>query len=142
MRAGGGGSAPPTAALNYTFTRAVIDREDAASGAYDGKDLPGVPRHGVVLGLTWRPDPARSLSITHTWRDRAWAVGDFANDNLQRQATYQSTDLAYRREGRIWDWTAGVRNVFARRNGVWVGDDAIYPVNVSRFFNLGLTGRF
>lgn len=131
-----------SATLNYTFTRAVIDREDAAAGAYDGKDLPGVPRHGVVLGLTWRPDPARSLTLTHTWRDRAWAVGDFDNDNAQRQGSYQSTDLAYRRDGKSWGWFAGVRNLFARRNGVWVGDDAIYPVNVSRFFNLGLSGRF
>lgn len=128
--------------LNYTYTRAIIDKENEAGGAYDGKTLPGVPRHGVVLGFTWRPDSVSSLTLTHTWRDSAYAIGDFDNNNTQRQAIYQSTDLAFRRDGKQWGWFAGVRNLFEHKNGVWVGDDTIYPVNVSRFFNLGLKARF
>ncbi len=55
-----------TASLNYTFTRARIDAEQDNGGAYDGKELPGVPRHMAVLGIAWRVDPASSLTLTHT----------------------------------------------------------------------------
>ena len=131
-----------TANLNYTFTRALIDREDSGGGAFNGKSLPGVPRHGVVLGVTWIPAPGHSLGLTHTWRQQTWAIGDFDNNNVQRQAAYLSTDLAYRRDGKGWSGFVAVRNVFAHKNAVWTQDDVIYPVNLSRVFTVGLKAGF
>ena len=128
--------------LNYTYTRAVIDRQTGTGGAYDDKELPGVPRHGVVLGLAYAPRKDLSLNLTHTWRDSAWAIGDFANHNAQRQAAYQSTDIACRQRVGRFEWTATVQNLFAHRNGLWTGDDAIYPVNFTRSYRVGVSARF
>jgi iron complex outermembrane receptor protein len=134
-----------TGTLNYTWTRAVIDRESDNGGAYNGKDLPGVPRHAVIVGLTWRPDAASTLSLTHAWRGTAWSVGDFDN-NAARQAVYQSTDVGYRyRTGKI-EWSAAIENLFAHKNGMWIDDPfvgtAIYPVNFTRNFRVGFNARF
>lgn len=134
-----------TATLNYTFTRARIDAEQDNGGAYDGKELPGVPRHSAVLGMTWRLNPASSLTLTHTWRASAWSAGDFDN-NAIRQRPHQSTDLVYRHQARGVEWFAAVDNLFARSNGLWVDDPfvgtVIYPVNFTRNFRVGFQARF
>ncbi|MCX7673181.1 MAG: TonB-dependent receptor [Thiobacillaceae bacterium] len=131
-----------TARLNYTYTRAVIDRENDGGGAYDGKDLPGVPRHGVVLGLDWQPAAHWRLSLNQTWRSSAYALEDFGNTLAQRQRPYRSTDLALRYQHGAFEWSAAVENLFAQANGLWVKDDAIYPVNFTRNWRLGLKANF
>lgn len=134
-----------TGTLNYTWTRAVIDRESDNGGAYNGKDLPGVPSHAVILGLSWRPDARSSLNLTHAWRGTAWSVGDFDN-NARRQAIYQSTDMAYHYRFKTVEWFATVENLFERSNGLWVDDPfqgtVIYPVNFTRNFRVGFNARF
>ena len=131
-----------TARLNYSWTRAVIDRENEGGGAFNGKDLPGVPRHGVVLGLTWQASPAVSLDLNHAWRSSAYAANDFANSASQKQASYQATDLALRYRQKNLEWFAAVDNVFAHKNGLWVSDDVIYPVNFTRHWRLGMKATF
>lgn len=131
--------------LNYTLTRAVIDREGENGGAYEGKNLPGVPRHAAIVGLTWRPDAKSALMLAHAWRGSAWSVGDFDN-NAARQAVYQSTDVAWRyRTGEI-EWSAAIENLFAHKNGMWIDDpfvgSVIYPVNFTRNFRAGFKARF
>ena len=131
-----------TATLNYTWTRATIDREGDGGGAYDGKDLPGVPRHGVTLGLNWRLTPASRFNIAHTWRSETWAAEDFDNNNTQKQAAYQSTNLAYYYRHRQWEGFVSVDNVFDEANGIWIRDDAIYPVNFTRAWRVGVKADF
>ncbi len=127
-----------TGVLNYAWTRARIDREDEGGGAFDGKDLPGVPKHSLVLGLNVKVADQGNLYLSHTWRSKARAADDFANDNAQWQRAYQSTDLTYRhRVTRELELYGGVSNLFERRNGVWVGDDRIYPVDFERTWKLG-----
>ena len=126
-----------TGLLNYTWTRAVIDREDSAAGAFDGKELPGVPRHNVVVGVNLGVGAHGNLNLTHSWRSRAWASDDFANDNAQKQRAYQSTDVAYRHRFEKLELYAAVTNLFEHKNGVWVRDDAIYPFDFSRTWKLG-----
>jgi iron complex outermembrane receptor protein len=126
------------ASINYAYTRALIDREDSGGGAFDGKDLPGVPRHGVNLGLNWRVTPASSLNLTHAWRDETWAAEDFDNNNAQKQQAYRSTNLAYQYRYKQWQWFAAVDNLFEESNGIWIHDDAIYPVNFTRNWRLGM----
>ncbi len=126
-----------TALLNYTWTRAVIDREDSGAGAFDGKELPGVPRHSVVGGFNVKVGERGNLYFSHTWRSKAWAADDFDNNNAQKQREYQSTDLAYRHRLKDLELYAAVSNLFEHENGVWVGDDQIYPVNFARTWKVG-----
>jgi len=126
-----------TGLLNYTWTRAIIDREDVGGGAFDGKELPGVPRHNVVLGLNVAVSEQGNLYLSHTWRSKAWALNDFDNNNAQKQREYQSTDLAYRHRMKNVELYAAVNNLFEYENGTWVRDNAIYPIDFERTWKLG-----
>lgn len=129
--------------INYAWTRAIIDRENLAAGAYNGKAMPGVSRHSVVLGLNVRVVQNGHLNLTHTWRSSTWASGDFDNNNTQKQQAYQSTDVAYRHQvAKHVEMYAGVSNLFDRSNGMWVRDNAIYPINFERTWKLGARINF
>lgn len=129
--------------INYAWTRAIIDRENDAAGAYNGKEMPGVSRHSVVLGLNLRVTEHGALNLTHTWRSSTWASGDFDNNNQQKQSAYQSTDVTYRHQvAKNVDIYGGVSNLFARKNGMWVRDNAIYPINFERTWRLGARINF
>ncbi len=137
-----------TANLNYAHTRAIIDQENEGGGIYDGKDLPGVPRHNATLGLGWQATPAAHVQLTHTWRDRAFVTSDFANALSQRQSAYQSTDLALRYRQNKLEWFAAIDNLFEQKNGLWIKSVSnpataeIYPVNFTRNWRLGLKAEF
>lgn len=132
-----------TARLNYAWTRAIIDREDGGAGAFNGKDLPGVSRHSLNLGLNYRFTARTTASLAQAWRSSTWAAEDFDNNNVQKQRAYASTDLAI--QHRVKDdleLFAGVDNLFARTNGVWVRDNAVYPVSFTRNWRLGVRATF
>jgi len=135
-------SEPVTINLNYAYTRAVIDRENDGGGAMNGKDLPGVPRHGVTLGLAYQWPNASSLYVNHVWRSSAHAADDFANTFTQKQAAYQSTNVAWHYRQKNVEWFAGIQNLFARKNGLWVRDNAIYPVDFTRNWRVGVKATF
>ncbi|MGD9870579.1 MAG: TonB-dependent receptor [Thauera sp.] len=127
-----------TGLVNYAWTRAIIDREADGGGAYDGKELPGVSRHSLVAGFNVRVTDKGNLNLSHTWRSKAWAADDFDNDNMQKQRAYQSTDVAYRhRVTKDAELYAAVSNLFDRENGLWVRDDAIYPIDFERTWKVG-----
>lgn len=129
--------------INYAWTRAIIDRENDGGGAFDGRELPGVSRHSVVLGLNLRVAERGNLHLSHTWRSSTWAAGDFDNNNAQRQKAFQSTDLTYRHQlDKHLDMYVGVSNLLDRKNGIWVRDDAIYPVQFERTWKLGARVQF
>lgn len=123
--------------LNYTYTRAIIDSENSGGGTYNGKDLPGVPRHGINLGMTYTFSDQSSLGLAHTWRSSAYAANDFANSFTQKQDIYQSTDIAYRYKRKNMEYFAAVENMFEHKNGMWIKDDAIYPVSFTRNWRIG-----
>ena len=127
-----------TGLVNYAWTRAIIDREADGGGAYDGKELPGVSRHSLVAGFNVRVTDRGNLNLSHTWRSKAWAADDFDNNNAQKQRAYQSTDVAYRhRVAKDVELYAAVSNLFDRENGLWVRDDAIYPIDFERTWKVG-----
>ncbi len=126
----------------YAYTRAIVDREADGGGAFNGKDLPGVPRHSVNLGAQWRVTERASLNVSQVWRSKAYAAEDFANNAQQRQRVYASTDLVARYRFEQFEVFAGIENLFDRSNGIWVRDDAIYPVNFKRSWKVGLQARF
>lgn len=132
-----------SALVNYAWTRAIIDRENEGGGAFNGKELPGVSRHSMVLGLNVRVAQNGNLALTHTWRSSAWAEEDLANTSQQKQRAFQSTDVSYRHQvGKQVEFYGSVSNLFARKNGIWVRDDNIYPVNFERTWKLGARINF
>ena len=127
--------------LNYAWTRARIDREADGGGAYDGKDLPGVSRHSLVAGLNFRVAERGSLNVSHVWRSKTYADGDFDNRNAEKQRAYQSTDLAYRHQlTKGVELYGAVSNLFDRENGLflesWSGD-RVYPIDFERTWRVG-----
>lgn len=133
-----------TGSINYTYTRAIIDREDSGGGgAYDGKDLPGVSDHAVSLGIDYRISGHSRLGLSHTYRGEAYAAEDFSNTATQKQEAYHSTDLTFSyRPMEDVEIIASVKNLFEHENGIWIQDDAIYPVNFTRNWSLGVRASF
>lgn len=127
---------------SYVWTRALIDREDSGAGAYDGKTMPGVPRHAVNLAMRHAIDAATELTLTHAWRSSSYAISDFDNDNAQRQRAFSVTNLGLRYRRGTVDYFATINNLFARKNGMWTADDTIYPVNYARSMAVGARVKF
>ena len=127
---------------NYSWVRAIIESEYEAAGAYNGKTLPGVSEHSVILGLNYAPTQASTLTLNHNWRSEAYAANDFANTFSQKQAAYQSTDIGYGYKLDRFELFGRVDNLLDQANGLWIRDDAIYPVNFTRSWHVGIRGEF
>lgn len=128
--------------FNYSYIRAIIDQEDRGNGSYDGKNLPGVSKHNINIGLHFTPVEHSTFVLTHTYRSSTYAANDFANEFSQKQQPYQSTDLSYRFTYKHLELTAAVDNLFEESNGIWIRDDAIYPVNSTRRWRIGAQYNF
>ena len=128
--------------LIYTFTRAIIDKEDRGDGAFNGKDLPGVPEHGITASLNYNPWENTNLSLSHTWRSSAFAINDFANDFAQRQISYNSTDISLSYQYKNMNWFTSINNIFEHKNALFVQDNAIYPVDFFRTWRVGMRADF
>lgn len=126
----------------YTFTKAIIDREADGNGAFDGKNLPGVSKHGVVLNLQYTIFENTNLNLSQVWRSSTYAAEDFANNLSQKQNDYAVTNLGVNYRYKNIQLTAMVSNVFEHKNAIQVRDDAIYPVDFSRTFRFGVQADF
>lgn len=127
-----------SASLNYAYTRAVIDTENDGNGAYNGKDLPGVSPHTLSLNMEYQASPNGTLSLGHTYRSETYAANDFANDFTQKQAAYHSTDMGYTYRLKPFELFVQVNNLLGHSNGMWIRDDAIYPVNFETTWLFGI----
>lgn len=130
------------ASLIYNYTRAKIDREDAAGGAYNDKDLPGVPKHTVVANLNYQFLNHANLNLNHTWRAKAYAFNDLQNNFEQKQDNYQSTNLALSYQYKNFNFFTAINNIFEHENTIQVQDDAIYPVDFVRTWRVGMRADF
>ncbi len=83
-----------------------------------------------------------TLTLTQNWRSRAYAQEDFANKLKQKQKAYNTTDFGYAHKIDNFTLFAQVNNVFNRKNGLWIEDDAIYPVNFTRTWYAGIRASF
>lgn len=128
--------------LNYSIIKAIIDEERDGGGAFNGKELPGVPLHNINLGLNYRFNDQVSVNLSQTWRSSTWAAEDFDNNNLQKQRAYSMTDVAFRYRFKDVEMIAAVDNLFEKTNGLWIRDDRIYPVNFARTWRVGLNTKF
>ncbi|QFR42479.1 TonB-dependent receptor [Sulfurimonas xiamenensis] len=112
-------------ALNYNYVRAIIDEE----GDYSGNDLPGVSDHNIKATLSYLPNKNITLALTQVYRSEAYAADDFNNDFAQKQEAYKSTDVSLTYTKDSLELFAKINNLFNQKNGLWIRDDAIYPVN-------------
>jgi iron complex outermembrane receptor protein len=127
---------------NYAYTRAFIDNENQGGGAFNGRELPGVPHHNLILSGSYALTERSELSLSQNWRSSSYAIGDFANNRSQRQSAYSLTNLAYRYRLNGWEMFATVQNLFDRKNGIWTANDSIYPMNFSRSALVGFKAKF
>src|SRR5690554_4098532 len=128
--------------LNYSYTLAKIDSDDSGSGAFNGKRTPGVSPHTASLGLSYQVTNKGTLTLSETFRSKAHAINDFANNFSQKQRAYSTTDIGYQHKVDNITLYAQVNNLFDQRNGLWVADDAIYPVNFTRTWYAGIRASF
>lgn len=127
--------------INYSYIISKIDSEDDGNGAYDGKKLPGVSKHNVTVNLAYIYKNFNTI-LSHTYRSSAYAANDFGNNFSQKQEAYNSTDLSVTYTYENIELFAKVKNLFDEDNGIWIRDDAIYPVNFERTFYAGLKYSF
>jgi iron complex outermembrane recepter protein len=127
----------------YNFTRAVVEKENLASGTLiRGKTLPGTPKQSIVVNLNWKFAPQASLNLNHTWREKAYAYNDFDNNDPQKQQSYESTNLALNYTFARYVLFASVNNIFEHENMVQTAVDSIYPIDFVRTWRVGLKADF
>ncbi|MGB6020676.1 MAG: TonB-dependent receptor [Sulfurimonadaceae bacterium] len=116
-------------ALNYNYVQAIIDQEEENGEDYSDNKLPGVSNHNVKATLSYLPTPALTFALTEVYRSEAYAANDFGNDFTQKQDAYMSTDISATYAKEKYEIFAKINNLFNQSNGLWIQDDAIYPVN-------------
>ncbi|WP_310441091.1 TonB-dependent receptor [Sulfurimonas sp.] len=129
-------------ALNYNFVKAKIDDEVENGEDYSGNDLPGVSDHNIKATLSYLPNKNTTLAITQVYRSEAYAADDFNNNFTQKQDAYKSTDISVAYTKDNLELFAKINNLFNQRNGLWVQDDTIYPVNFTTTAIAGFKLRF
>jgi iron complex outermembrane receptor protein len=115
--------------LNYNYVQAIIDDEEENGDDYSGNKLPGVSDHNVKATLSYLPTPHATISLTQIWRSETYAANDFNNDFDQKQDAYNSTDISATYAKDNWEVFGKINNLFNQKNGLWIKDDTIYPVN-------------
>jgi len=117
-------------ALNYNYVKAIIDNEKADDGTiYHNKELPGVSNHNIKATLNYLPNEHTTFALTEVYRSSAYAADDFNNNFAQKQEAYTSTDVSYTYAKDNYEVFAKINNLFNQKNGLWIKDNAIYPVN-------------
>lgn len=131
--------------FNYNYVQAIIDDEIIDRGDfsgnvddYSGNKLPGVSDHSAKLTINYIPLDDSIIALTQTYRSEAYAADDFNNNFSQKQDAYNSTDISATYSEKNWEVFAKINNIFNVKNGLWVQDDAIYPVNFTTTAMLGL----
>ncbi|MDD3504953.1 MAG: TonB-dependent receptor [Sulfurimonas sp.] len=116
-------------ALNYNYVQAKIDEEVENGEDYSGNDLPGVSDHNLKATLSYLANKNITLALTQVYRSKAYAASDFNNDFAQKQEAYKSTDISISYTKDSLELFAKINNLFNQKNGLWIEDNAIYPLN-------------
>jgi len=134
-----------SSSIIYNYIRAKIDREADGTETFDGKELPGVPKHSVNTHINFRPTPPININLSHTWRSKGYVIGDFANALGEKQDDYHSTNLALSYQWRNVQWFAVVSNLFEHKNGLFIRSDfpvandvVAYPYDFERTWRIGM----
>ena len=129
-------------ALNYNYVKAKIDEEIQNGKNYAGKNLPGVSNHNAKATLSYLPTSSIAFALTQSYRSKAYAANDFENNFAQKQDAYTSTDISATYTKDTLELFAKINNLFNQKNGLWVEDNAIYPVDFTTTAMAGLKLKF
>lgn len=129
-------------ALNYNYVKAKIDEEMQNGENYAGKNLPGVSNHNAKATLSYLPTSNIAFALTQSYRSKAYAANDFENNFAQKQDAYTSTDISAAYTKDTLELFAKINNLFNQKNGLWVEDNAIYPVDFTTTAMAGLKLKF
>jgi iron complex outermembrane receptor protein len=128
--------------LNYGFVRAIMDRFDDTGSDFEGNTLPMVPTHNISLTYAFEPAPFTTLALTQVYRSEAFAVNDFGNDFAQKNDAYNTTNVSATYAKENYELFVKINNLFNQRNGLWIQDDTIYPVDFTTTAIAGLKLKF
>jgi iron complex outermembrane receptor protein len=128
--------------LNYSYVRAIIDEEVQGANSFAGNDLPGVPKHNAKLSAAYKSSARTTWVLSQLYRSESYAADDVGNSFTQRQEAFMSTDLGVTYKTEKYDMFAKITNLFNQSNGLWIKDDAIYPVNFTTTAIAGFKLKF
>ncbi len=80
--------------------------------------------------------------LTEVYRSEAYAADDFNNNFSQKQEAYMTTDISVTYAKDNYEIFAKINNLFNQNNGLWVQDDAIYPINFTTPAIAGFTLQY
>lgn len=129
-------------ALNYNYVKAKIDEEMQNGKNYAGKNLPGVSNHNAKTTLSYLPTSCIAFALTQSYRSKAYAANDFENNFAQKQDAYTSTDISAAYTKDTLELFAKINNLFNQKNGLWIEDNAIYPLDFTTTAIAGLKLKF
>ncbi|MFA6196811.1 MAG: TonB-dependent receptor [Sulfurimonas sp.] len=129
-------------ALNYNFVQAIIDEEKEGGDNYAGNKLPGVSDHNAKATLSYLPTPHATIALTQNYRSEAYAANDFNNNFSQKQDAYMTTDISATYAKDTYEVFAKINNLFNQSNGMWIQDNAIYPMNFTTTAIAGLKLKY
>jgi iron complex outermembrane receptor protein len=92
--------------------------------------------------LSYLPNEYTRLAFTQVYRSEAYAANDFENSFDQKQDAYMSSDISISYTQDNYEAFAKINNLFNQSNGMWIRDDAIYPVNFTTTAIAGLKLKF
>jgi len=101
-----------------------------------------VSDHNAKATLSYLPSNTFTIALTQVYRSEAYALNDFNNNFSQKQKEFISTDIALTYKQKSYEVFAKINNLFDRDNGLWVEDDAIYPVNFTTTAMAGFKLKF
>lgn len=129
-------------AFNYNYVQAIIGEEKENGEDYSGNKLPGVSDHNIKATFSYLPTKELTLSLIEVYRSEAYAANDFENNFTQKQDPYNTTDISVTYAKKDFEVFAKINNIFNQANGLWIQDDAIYPVNFTTTAIAGLKLKF
>jgi len=129
-------------ALNYNYVQAIIDDEKENGEDYSGNFLPGVSDHNVKATIGYLPSERTTINLIQIYRSEAYGANDFNNNFSQKQDAFYSTDISATYATASWEIFAKINNLFNQKNGLWIRDDAIYPVNYTTTGFLGFKLKY
>ena len=132
--------------IAYNYVEAKIGSN--AQGLADGNDMPGVPKHTTVLDINYKYLDQGNINFNHTWKQKTYHFGDFANSSSQKQPAYSATNLSINyvvdnvKYADKINLFGSVNNIFEHANAIQSADDSLYPFNFSRTWMAGVNIDF
>jgi iron complex outermembrane receptor protein len=129
--------------INYAYTDAKIDKEDGASGAYNGKTNPMTSKHNLSASMLYSFNDKLNLTLTQKYRSEAFAEEDYSNTSSQKQKPYYSTNfnLSYNVNNDL-NFSFDIENLFEKKYGTQLRSEVIYPGNYTRNVKAALSYKF